>query len=75
MLGDPRVNQNPGVLAVAILFYRWHNYQAMIVKQKHPEWVDEDIFQAARRKVISTLQVNEQRREWRHASKGKVLVV
>jgi hypothetical protein len=56
-LGDPRVNQNPGVLALAIVFYRWHNYHAMIVKSNHPEWVDEDVFQAARRRVISTLQV------------------
>ncbi len=57
VLGDPRVNQNPGVLALAVIFYRWHNYHAMIVKRNQPDWVDEDIFQAARRRVISTLQV------------------
>jgi Animal haem peroxidase len=57
VLGDPRTNQNPGVLALAILLYRWHNYQAMLVKKNQPDWVDEDIFQAARRRVIATLQV------------------
>jgi dual oxidase len=56
LLGDPRVNQNPALLAIGILFYRWHNVQATIVQQNHPTWQDEDIFQAARRRVIATLQ-------------------
>ena len=58
MLGDPRTNQNPGVLALAIVFYRWHNFHAMLIKSKQPDWVDEDVFQAARRKVIATMQVS-----------------
>ena len=57
VLGDPRTNQNPGVLAMAVIFYRWHNYQAMLVKKNRPDWVDEDIFQAARRRVIASIQV------------------
>jgi dual oxidase len=48
------------VLALAIVLYRWHNYHAMLVKRDKPDWVDEDIFQAARRRVISTLQVTVQ---------------
>ena len=45
MLGDPRVNQNPALLALGILFYRWHNVQAFIVQAQHPDWADEDVFQ------------------------------
>ena len=59
MLGDPRVNQNPAFLALGIVFYRWHNVQAEIVREKHPEWIDEDVFQAARRRVVATLQVGK----------------
>ena len=56
VLGDPRVNQNPALLALGILFYRWHNVQAFIVQAQHPDWADEDVFQAARRRVVATLQ-------------------
>ena len=57
MLGDARVNQNPGFLALGIVFYRWHNFQASQIQTQHPEWDDEDIFQAARRRVIASIQV------------------
>ena len=57
MLGDPRTNQNPAFLALGIVFYRWHNLQAAKLQAEHPDWDDEDIFQAARRRVIATLQV------------------
>ncbi len=56
MLGDPRVNQNPALLALGIVFYRWHNVQAFIVQAQNPDWADEDVFQAARRRVVATLQ-------------------
>lgn len=56
LLGDPRVNQNPALLALGIVFYRWHNLQAAKVQQQHPDWGDEDVFQAARRRVIATMQ-------------------
>ena len=32
LLGDPRTNQNPAFLVMGILFYRWHNYQAVFTK-------------------------------------------
>jgi len=56
LLGDPRTNQNPAFLVMGILFYRWHNYQAARVKEVNPTWNDEDVFQAARRRVIASLQ-------------------
>ena len=57
MLGDPRVNQNPALLAFGIIFYRWHNYWAYRIQDEHKDWVDEDVFQAARRRVIASIQV------------------
>ncbi|XP_059617846.1 dual oxidase [Phlebotomus argentipes] len=56
LLGDPRTNQNPGLLSFAILFFRWHNVLARRIKKQHPTWTDEDIFQRARRIVIASLQ-------------------
>ena len=57
VLGDPRVNQNPAFLALGIIFYRFHNLLAAKIQQQRPDWEDEDVFQAARRRVIATLQV------------------
>ena len=57
MLGDPRTNQNPAFLALGILFFRWHNVLASRIKKRYPLWRDEDVFQAARRWNIASLQV------------------
>ncbi|XP_065313288.1 dual oxidase-like isoform X1 [Gordionus sp. m RMFG-2023] len=56
ILGDPRVNENPPLLAFAILFLKWHNFIAKNIQSQHPNWLDEDIFSASRRWVIATLQ-------------------
>ncbi|GLH03578.1 Dual oxidase [Gryllus bimaculatus] len=56
LLGDPRTNQNPALLAFGILFFRWHNVVAGRVQAMHPDWPDEEVFQRARRIVIATLQ-------------------
>lgn len=56
LLGDPRTNQNPIILAFGILFYRWHNVLAERIHSQHPDWSDEEIFQRARRLVIASLQ-------------------
>lgn len=56
LLGDPRTNQNPALLAFGILFHRWHNIMARRVQAQHPDWTDEDVFQRARRWVIASLQ-------------------
>ena len=57
VLGDPRSNQNPALLAFSVVFYRWHNFLAERIQEQHPDWTDEDIFQRARRFVIASLQV------------------
>ncbi|XP_066998293.1 dual oxidase [Anabrus simplex] len=56
LLGDPRTNQNPALLAFGILFFRWHNVVAKRVQAQHPNWPDEEVFQHTRRIVIATLQ-------------------
>ncbi|CAI2308307.1 unnamed protein product [Caenorhabditis sp. 36 PRJEB53466] len=56
MLGDSRVNENPGLLSFGLILFRWHNYNADQIHRKHTEWTDEQIFQAARRIVIASMQ-------------------
>jgi len=57
VLGDPRTNQHPPLLALGILFYRYHNVIATRVQREHPDMSDEEIFQKARRIVVGTIQV------------------
>ncbi|CCD71702.1 NAD(P)H oxidase (H2O2-forming) [Caenorhabditis elegans] len=56
MLGDSRVNENPGLLSFGLILFRWHNYNANQIYREHPDWTDEQIFQAARRLVIASMQ-------------------
>ncbi|KHN77089.1 Dual oxidase 1 [Toxocara canis] len=56
MLGDPRINENPGLLSFGLILYRWHNIQARRIQAENPTWTDEEVFQGARRWVIATLQ-------------------
>ncbi|XP_035222142.1 dual oxidase-like isoform X3 [Stegodyphus dumicola] len=56
LLGDPRSNQNPALLAFGIVFFRWHNVMAKRIQDEHPDWSDEDVFERARRWVIASLQ-------------------
>ncbi|XP_045463309.1 dual oxidase [Harmonia axyridis] len=56
LLGDPRTNQNPALLALSILFFRWHNVVAGRIQKLHRTWTDEEIFQETRRYVIATMQ-------------------
>ncbi|GMS90381.1 hypothetical protein PENTCL1PPCAC_12556, partial [Pristionchus entomophagus] len=56
VLGDSRVNENPGLLSFGLVLFRWHNVQARRMQAEHPDWTDEELFQAARRWVIATLQ-------------------
>lgn len=45
MLGDPRANENPGLLSLGLILYRWHNIQARRIQKENPDWTDEDVFQ------------------------------
>lgn len=54
--GDIRINEQPTLACMHILFIREHNWQADRLASKHPSWTDEQLFQAARRIVIAELQ-------------------
>ncbi|KAI3410341.1 BLI-3 blue-light-inducible Bli-3 protein [Globodera pallida] len=56
ILGDPRINENPGLLSFGLILFRWHNMQARRLQKEFPSWTDEELFQGARRLVIATLQ-------------------
>uniref|UniRef100_A0A914V1Z1 Uncharacterized protein n=1 Tax=Plectus sambesii TaxID=2011161 RepID=A0A914V1Z1_9BILA len=56
LLGDPRINENPGLLSFGLILFRWHNLQAKQMRVTHPTWTDEELFQGARRWVIASLQ-------------------
>jgi peroxidase len=56
LAGDIRINEQPTLACMHILFIREHNWQAERIAAEHPSWTDEQIFQAARRIVIAELQ-------------------
>lgn len=51
--GESRANEQPILAAMHTLFVREHNRICDELKIKHPEWVDEQLFQHARRMVIA----------------------
>ncbi|NWH91667.1 DUOX2 oxidase, partial [Aegithalos caudatus] len=55
-LGSAWGNENPFLQAESIVWFRYHNYLATALAQKHPAWSDEDLFQHARKRVIATFQ-------------------
>ena len=54
--GDIRINEQPTLACMHILFIREHNFQADRFARLHPYWTDEQLFQAARRMVIAEMQ-------------------
>ncbi|XP_061164792.1 dual oxidase 2-like [Saccostrea echinata] len=52
-LGNLRGFENPFLLTFGVLWFRWHNAIAMKLAKEHPDWHDEELFEAARRHVIA----------------------
>lgn len=53
-LGHPLFNLCPGLLAISTIWLREHNRLAGLLKNDHPEWDDEQLFQTA--KMINRIQ-------------------
>ena len=54
--GDVRANENPLLLAFHTLFAREHNRQCETLKDIHPDWNDEQLYQKARKITSGILQ-------------------
>ncbi|KZC12704.1 Peroxidasin [Dufourea novaeangliae] len=54
--GDSRVNENPGLTLMHVLFLREHNRVATELGQLNPHWDDERLYQEARRIVIAEME-------------------
>jgi len=55
--GDTHAHQNPGLLALSVVWLRYHNAMATRLQAQHPGWNDERLFHSARRRIIAILQV------------------
>jgi dual oxidase len=58
-LGNHRGNENPYLLSLGILWFRYHNKMAEKIKKAHPDWNDDQIFNEARKWVVATYQVKK----------------
>ena len=54
--GDTRVNENVFLTAIHTLFAREHNYQCSILKESHPTYKEELLFQHAKKMVVGEIQ-------------------
>ncbi|XP_054280832.1 chorion peroxidase-like [Macrosteles quadrilineatus] len=52
--GDDRVNQNPQLAVVQVMFCRLHNHIARQLQSLNPHWSDETLYQEAR-KIVSAI--------------------
>lgn len=57
LAGDVRANEQVGLVSMHTLFVREHNWWTDRLADEHPEWNDEQLYQAARQRVVAELQV------------------
>ena len=57
VFGAPQALQSPGITAISLIGFRYHNYLAVKLQKEHPDWPDEKLFGNTRHWVIAALQV------------------
>lgn len=57
-VGNSLAHENPFVLTMNLLFFKWHNHLAEIICSSHKNWNDSHCFMQTRKWVIATLQVS-----------------
>ncbi|XP_061630725.1 dual oxidase 2 [Phyllopteryx taeniolatus] len=55
-LGNAWANENVFTAAEGIIWFRYHNYLASKLREEHPQWSDEELFQNVRKTVVATFQ-------------------
>ena len=60
-VGDTHAFENPWLLSLNLLFYRYHNKVADYTMKYHPDWTSDQVFEHSRRWVIATMQVGVSR--------------
>ncbi|MDP6900301.1 MAG: peroxidase family protein [Candidatus Thalassarchaeaceae archaeon] len=55
--GDARANEHIALMTLHVLFMREHNRLAEEIKERNPDWTDEEIYQRARKLVAAQIQV------------------
>lgn len=61
VLGNAWANENMFTAAEGIIWFRYHNYVAARLREEHPGWSDEALFQNARKTVVATFQVRRRK--------------
>ncbi|XP_061825723.2 dual oxidase 1 [Nerophis lumbriciformis] len=56
VLGNAWANENIFTAAEGIIWFRYHNHVASNLREEHPQWSDEELFQNARKTVVATFQ-------------------
>ncbi len=54
--GDVRANENPLLIGIQTIFLREHNRLCDVLKEDHPNWNDEQLYQRARKLVGAYIQ-------------------
>ncbi|XP_050407076.1 dual oxidase 2 [Patella vulgata] len=55
-LGDSHIYENPALLSLGLVFFRYHNYKADQIMTNEPRLSNNEIFDKSRRWVIASLQ-------------------
>ncbi|GFO25868.1 hypothetical protein PoB_005237300 [Plakobranchus ocellatus] len=56
MFGNPRTHENPFLVALSTVWFRYHNFIAATLKRRDPRLDDEALFLAAKKRVIGQYQ-------------------